>query len=81
MYLKNCSPPRDNETIVPHLVLCAKKKKESVFFTFDKSSPHRCLKVVLRSRDASNTFFLLFQQSELDKHAFQSLPGNPPRKR
>lgn len=70
--LEEFHPRLDNEAIVPHLVLCARKKKR-VFFAHYTSSVHQRLKV---SR-CFKYFFL--QQSELDKHASQSLPGNPQK--
>lgn len=70
------SPPLDNETIVPNLVLAPKKKKE-VLFTCYASSVHQCLKVL----GCFKYFPPFLLQSKLDKHASQSLPGNPEKKK
>lgn len=66
------SPPLDNETIVPNLVLST--KKESVVHSLSAS-----VSLGFEMLQILSPLFLL--QSELDKHASQSLPGNPEKKR
>lgn len=69
--LEEIHPLLITRPLFPRLVLRAEKE----WFVLS-TQPRRI--GVLRFRDASNTFL---QQSELDKHASQSPPGNPEKKK